>query len=300
MDDLESLELFSLVSRITGELQNHLGVSDKTLAEFVIDQHLSCGSFDEFKGKLEAMGAEFPQSLMESIDRLVLTMHPKYKSKKANVTQEKTEAEGDMDVLDALEKKARVFKGLAVPDKQPQWDEDDNIRSQDVDERDAKAGAMDDTFEMLEGLAGKAREDKGRSTREERTSRKRSRSPDYDDFGRGRRREANYRSRSRSRSPDYSKRHDEVDEFGRSTSKYGVRDDKYRNGRSERRRRRDRDEDDDYFRKPPPVELDEQPILYKIYDGRVTGVKDFGAFVNLLGVKGKVDGLVHVSAMQEA
>lgn len=45
--------------------------------------------------------------------------------------------------------------------------------------------------------------------------------------------------------------------------------------------------------------MDDQPILYKIYDGRVTGVKDFGVFVNLHGVKGKVDGLVHVSAMQE-
>jgi ATP-dependent RNA helicase DHX8/PRP22 len=28
-------------------------------------------------------------------------------------------------------------------------------------------------------------------------------------------------------------------------------------------------------------------------------VKDFGTFVNLQGVKGKVDGLVHVSQMQE-
>ena len=36
MDDLESLELLSLVSKVTWELQNHLGVSDKTLAEFVI------------------------------------------------------------------------------------------------------------------------------------------------------------------------------------------------------------------------------------------------------------------------
>ncbi|KAK1769183.1 P-loop containing nucleoside triphosphate hydrolase protein [Phialemonium atrogriseum] len=34
-----------------------------------------------------------------------------------------------------------------------------------------------------------------------------------------------------------------------------------------------------------------------IYDGHVTGIKDFGAFVNLHGVKGKVDGLVHVSRL---
>ena len=70
-----------------------------------------------------------------------------------------------------------------------------------------------------------------------------------------------------------------------------------RNGRSDRRRR-DREGDDD-FRRAPPVELDDHPVLYKVYDGVVTGVKDFGAFVNLQGVKGKVDGLVHVSAMQE-
>ena len=39
MDDFTSLELLSLVSKVTSELQNHLGISDKTLAEFVIDQH---------------------------------------------------------------------------------------------------------------------------------------------------------------------------------------------------------------------------------------------------------------------
>lgn len=33
-----------------------------------------------------------------------------------------------------------------------------------------------------------------------------------------------------------------------------------------------------------------------MYDGHVTGIKDFGAFVNLHGVRGKVDGLVHISA----
>ncbi|KAE8168288.1 P-loop containing nucleoside triphosphate hydrolase protein [Aspergillus tamarii] len=296
MDDLQSLELFSLVSRITSELQNHLGINDKTLAEFVIDQHLKCGSFSKFKETLDEMGAEFPQSLMESIDRLVLTMHPKYKTKKTD-DADKAEGGDDMDVLDALEKKARVFKGLAVPDKAPQWDEDDYTDRKIADEGDAKADAMDDTFAMLEGLAGKAREEKGRTTGEDRSSRKRSRSPGYDDYNRGRRRKDKYRSRSRSYSPRRRKRDDDVDEFGRTRSKYSSRDEN-RDGHSERRRRHDRSQDD-HFRKPPPVELDDAPVLYKVYDGRVTGVKDFGAFVNLLGVKGKVDGLVHVSAMQE-
>lgn len=299
MDDLQSLELFSLVSRVTNELQNHLGINDKTLAEFVIDQHLKCSSFAEFKSNLEAMGADFPQSLMESIDRLVLTMHPKHKAKQTVANDSAAEKNSDMDALDALEKKARIFKGLALPDQEPRWDDkDDAPPKKPADEEDAKAGAMDDTFAMLEGLAGKAREERNRANGE-RSSRKRSRSPDYDEYS-GRRRDK-YRSRSRSRSRGRSdRRKDDVDECGRSVTKHKVRnDDYYSNGHSERRRRRDRDEDEDYFRRPPTPELDDEPVLYKIYDGRVTGVKDFGAFVNLLGVRGKVDGLVHVSAMQE-
>ncbi|CAP95939.1 DEAH-box ATP-dependent RNA helicase prp22 [Penicillium rubens] len=299
MDDLESLELFSLVSRVTNEFENHLGIADKTLAEFVIDQHLKCnGKFSDFKKFFDDMGGEFPQSLLESVDRMVLTMHPKYKGKKAENANGASDANDDMDLLDALEQKSRVFKGLAVPDTEKRWEEEDYIDRQAADEADAQAGAMDDTFAMLEGLAGKAKEDKPHAPRNDRGTRKRSRSPDSNDYDRGRRRDK-YRSRSRSRSaPRYSKNDDLVDEFGRSIGKYGNREDSRRNGHSDRRRRRDRDEDDD-FRRPPPVELDDHPVLFKIYDGTVTGVKDFGAFVNLKGVRGKVDGLVHVSAMQE-
>lgn len=304
MDDLQSLEHLSLISRITNELQNHLGVSDKVLAEFVVDQHLKCASFAEFKSMLEGMGAEFPMSLMESVDRLVLTMHPSYKNRNKDKSHEDGDGAGagdDMDALNALEKKARVFKGLAVPDRDGGWAEEEytEANGNGAEEGDAKDSAMDDTFAMLEGLAGKART---KTTTESRPNidnekRKRSPSPEHDDYSR-RRRKDRYRSRSRSRSPAYNKRdEDGVDEFGRSKGRYSSRDDEYRNGRSERRgRRRD---DDEYFRKAPPAELDDQPVLYKVYDGRVTGVKDFGAFVNLPGVKGKVDGLVHVSAMQE-
>ncbi|KAK5244058.1 DEAH-box ATP-dependent RNA helicase prp22, partial [Exophiala xenobiotica] len=70
MDDFTSLELLSLVSKVTSELQNHLGITDKTLAEFVIDQHEECGGkLPEFKAALAAMGADFPNSLVESVDR---------------------------------------------------------------------------------------------------------------------------------------------------------------------------------------------------------------------------------------
>ena len=118
MDDLESLELLSLVSKVTSELQNHLGISDKTLAEFVIAQHSQCKSLDQFKKKLDAMGADFPQSLIESVDRLVLAMHPKFKGRKNGVGELAEDGRSKVD------EKTRVFKGLALPDREIPWEDD--------------------------------------------------------------------------------------------------------------------------------------------------------------------------------
>lgn len=278
MDDLASLEFLSLVSKVTSELQNHLGINDKTLAEFVIDQHSKCASLSEFKSTLEGMGAELPQSLIESVDRLILTMHPKYK--KAQKENGHVANGSGGDELDEVDRKARVFKGLAVPDRQQNWEDDDQSAA-DSPKPTAGTESVDDTFALLEGLAGKAKPRRNGST-----ARKRSQSPDLDEYDRGRKRRQRYWSRSPSPGHRKRSRHPKVDEFGRE------------NGHR-RSRRKDYDNYDGDFRRPPTPEVDDQPVLYKIYDGVVTGIKDFGAFVNLRGVKGKVDGLVHVSAMQE-
>jgi len=279
MDDLANLEFLSLVSKVTSEIQNHVGVSDKTLAEFVIDQHAKCKDVSDFKDQLEAMGAEFPQSLVESIDRLVLTLHPKYKSTKGK--------QADMQNGHDTDQKTRVFRGLAIPDKDVEYEvaDEEPVNGAPVD-------ALDDTFAMLEGLAGKA------PGKPKERSRKRSMSPyDSDDASRSKRhrRKDISRSRSRSRSPRRRQaQHDELvfqDEFGRTRTV--KRHDKTRS------RKKYRDEDLDEFRRLPTPELDDEPVLYKVYDGKVTGVKDFGCFVNIQGVKGKVDGLVHVTQMLE-
>jgi ATP-dependent RNA helicase DHX8/PRP22 len=305
MDDLESLELLSLVSKVTSELQNHLGINDKTLAEFVINLHSQCASLPEFREKLGGMGAEIPQSLVESIDRLVLTMHPKHKNAKKTRQEQVVGA----DEGDALDKRSRIFKGLALPDKPPAWEEEEKTRdgmgiSTDQDEEDGPDD-IDDTLAMLENLEGKAR-----AQRPVLSARKRTRSPEADTEVRHRKsRGREDREKSRSRSPvdsksvAYRRRSDYDamdDDHGRESTRgrsalheKNVRGDEY----SQRPRRHRHNEDS--FKRPPTPEVDEAPVLYKIYDGVVTGVKDFGAFVNIRGVKGKVDGLVHVSAMQE-
>ena len=140
MDDLASLELLSLVSKITSELHNHLGINDKTLAEFVIAQHAKCESLTGFKTHMANMGADFSASLLESIDRLITTMHPKYSHKRKEKNPDLVKA--DVMALSALEKNVKLFPGLTIQNK-------------------------DDTFAILEGLAGK--EPRGR---------KRGRSPE--------------------------------------------------------------------------------------------------------------------------
>ncbi|KAM7192488.1 P-loop containing nucleoside triphosphate hydrolase protein [Naviculisporaceae sp. PSN 640] len=232
LDDLSQLELVGLVEKVVTELNNHLGINDKTVAEFIIAQRLQCDSLEAFQKKMKDVGDDtFTPSLIESIDRLVRTMHPSMKGKAA------------MKQTDAY-----VFDFEQPPPSPQQAD-------------GPQEDSIDDVFAQLENLEKKSRDSR----------------PQRDEYGR------RSRSRSRSRSPKPRKQR---------RSRSPERD-------VDRSKRRDRGEykQDRGSRFTP--QLDDAPILDKIYDGHVTGVKDFGAFVNIHGVKGKVDGLVHVSRMAE-
>lgn len=249
MDELFELELVGLVSKVVSELQNHLGVVNKPLAEFIIAQRLESDSFESFKRKMTEMGGDsFPPSLIESIGRLVRLMHPTMKAK--------TVAKHDEpDNQRSVDEKAQVFSGLALPDKAPVLD------------------SFDDTLAMLEALEPKNRKGKHQTRKRDR-SRSLSRNPET---------LRNRRSRSGTPEPDTQRSRD----YNR---------DEY-DGSRIHRRRHDRQDENEHGSRRPPTELDDAPVLHKIYDGHVAGIKDFGAFVNLHGVKGKVDGLVHVSRL---
>ncbi len=60
MEDLLRLEELSLVSKICTELENHLGINDKDLAEFIIALARKLSSFDKFKASLLNNRADFP------------------------------------------------------------------------------------------------------------------------------------------------------------------------------------------------------------------------------------------------
>ena len=58
---------------------------------------------------------------------------------------------------------------------------------------------------------------------------------------------------------------------------------------------------------PPPPQprpehrpVDERAIPGRVYPGKVSNVMDFGCFVQMEGVRGRAEGLVHVSLIQSA
>eukprot|EP01041_Mallomonas_annulata_P002732 gene2732-5380_t len=71
MSDLDELQRLGLISKVCAELDNHLGFSDKTLAEFII--HLASVHKDPkfFVKALTENGADFPSSFSENLYRVI-------------------------------------------------------------------------------------------------------------------------------------------------------------------------------------------------------------------------------------
>lgn len=278
--ELQKLEELAVVSKLTQEIANYTSISDRTLAEFILSLHLSAKTYDSFKSKLADVGAGeddgFSDGLVQSIDRIIRRGHWKYKkpSKEEASSSDSKQASSSKDTLDADEEKAaraRQFPGLSIPDSQ--LDTDEQRRREAREELEAKKAkdarspparnavdaGVEDFMKNLEDMEKTHRGSNGRDTRR----RSRSPPPRQDRYG-----DSNDRQDKEHR---YGGRSDDRDRDSRNGSRYGGH--------------------------PPP--LDEKPIIYKIYDGRVSNMKDFGAFVAIDGCKGKWEGMVHVGSIAQ-
>jgi len=110
-EDLGELEYLSLVSKVCTELDNHLGMNEKTLAEFIIDLADKHKNMDTFRKALIENGAEFSGGLMRSIFDLVNRMKS-LAGQSAKVMEEAMSKASDP----VLNKKREKFTGLAIPD----------------------------------------------------------------------------------------------------------------------------------------------------------------------------------------
>jgi ATP-dependent RNA helicase DHX8/PRP22 len=237
--------------------------------EFLADQrqlHETNKTFDAFQTKLNAIGAEFPPWFVKNLDRLIVTMHPKYKRKAAKLKAAKAKGNGVGMGDEEKDVKARKFPGLSLPDQE--WKP---VEAYDLDVADSTSKlpssiSVEDTMSQLAAVAARRNRPAAEDFIGGEPSNKRPRHGDRDPEEGSSRREEDRRSRDGGYSGDNG--------YGRDNG-YGSRsshtyNDRGRSGRG--------------------PELDDHPILYKIYNGVVNNVRDFGAFVILEGIKGRTEG----------
>ncbi|XP_030196553.1 ATP-dependent RNA helicase DHX8 isoform X1 [Gadus morhua] len=326
VDELKQLEYLSLVSKVCTELDNHLGISDKDLAEFVISLAEKDPSFDGFKALLLKNGAEFTDSLVGNLLRLIQTMRPAFKESAGKGYEPPAKERNQKEKLKEL------FPALCRANEPSP--------KKVVDEDDVKVAA--DAMKELEMFmpSVSTSDSKSSRSRSDKRHRSRSRSRERDrDRNRDRDRRRRHRSRSGSRDGDRHRERDRDtrdrsrdtrdrsrDTRGRSRDTRDRSRDTRDRSRDDRDRTRGRDDKDrgkgrerssrwaerspsprrekepekeadwkdKHVDRPPP----EEPSVGDIYNGKITSIMQFGCFVQLEGLRKRWEGLVHISELR--
>ncbi|XP_076180769.1 ATP-dependent RNA helicase pea isoform X2 [Ptiloglossa arizonensis] len=287
MDEVAKLEHLSLVSKICTELENHLGLNDKDLAEFIIHLAEKNNTLDKFKKVLVENGAEFSESFMANLLRIIQHMKP------SKATQEKL-----LKSTIKQDELAQKFPALALPNEEPKVVENKDIKDDDV---------VSSAMACLEELAPSNKKAGNESKKDSQTSDSNEKKSKHSRRSRSRerrrhrsrssnRKDRRHRSRSRSRSRDCS----------RSRDKRRHRSRDHKRSRSRDRTTKSRDHRDKYpnrhaldrSRSRSIEELSMDPEVGKIYSGKVANIVPFGCFVQLEGLKRRWEGLVHISQLR--
>ncbi len=321
---MDALSKLGLISKVCSELENHLGFSDKTLAEFII--HLAQKNRDngkQFQKELIDNGADFPSSLSDHLFRLISKLSTSdTKAKSSNAS-----GSGSTRPTAPTTGAGAKFPGLAMANsnkpvplvgmheeikhvvvgKKSEFEELDKVED-DVEEnngRDSKKMNSSNDYDRRETDSSRRERDRSRSDsrsrrkdRDRRDSRdrgsKRSRFDEGTDrFGRDRDRDR-VGDRDRDRDREREGDRDRYRESDRDRERSRRDDSRDRN----RDRDRDRGENTSRYSSKPPISHNNEPELYSIYDGKVTNILDFGCFVELEGFNRK-EGLVHVAQVQQ-
>uniref|UniRef100_A0A8R1XW19 RNA helicase n=1 Tax=Onchocerca volvulus TaxID=6282 RepID=A0A8R1XW19_ONCVO len=257
---MEELERLSLVSRVCVELDNHFGLADKDVAEFIIYLATENPTFDKFKEAImeEGLADQFNDSLLANLLRIIQSMQ----LKKNDVVTVKT-LTNDKELL------RETLPALAMPN---------------VD--------ADKLMTELEGLQPKWMEERARIMDESnKREKKRHRSKSIDNGKRKHRRFSVDRKDRHSHDRRHGKNMTETDRRRKRSRDRDKRQDES----SARRDRRSRSHSPQNERRRVSL----APVVGDIYDGRVTSIQSFGAFVQLEGLRQRFEGLVHISQIRQ-
>lgn len=331
LEELKKLEHLSLVSKVCTELENHLNLNDKDLAEFIIDLSDKNPGFDAFKRSLLDNGAEFSDSLIANLYRVITHMKKTSELDAQADEEEKIKDDYKPKNRDDIELKKALYPFLAMPNNPEARDMLKDELEEDL-KKDIKAkdeGQDKDVLDLmaqLESLEEKSKEmnikeedrkprHRSRSTsrhRRQRRSRsrekrsrsreKRSRSREKRSRSKERRRSRDrYRRRSRDRSLSNERRRKRRRSYSREDDRHNSRNDR-RDDRHDSRDDRYRDDRhrEDRFKEDRNRSGRERkdPEVGQIYEGRVKTVMGFGCFVSLKDFN--LDGLVHVSQLSKS
>jgi len=276
MDELRRLEHLSLVSKVCTELDNHYSMNDKDLAEFIIDMATKNKTLSKFKAALLENGAEFSDSFIENLLRIIQHMTP-------------TDGAGGKEGPDGPRPKLSLLREqlpcLALPDEQKEKP------APAVRKEPEEAAAVDNMMSFLESLApSRNKEDERMRNKSRSRSRSRSREKRRD---RRRSRSRESRDRRRSRSRDRKRRSRSRDRERRRRSR----------SRDDRKRRRSPDGSwrshvEDARRVADKIIDKDEAEQFRVYSGKVQNITTFGCFVQLMGFRKKVEGLVHISQLR--
>ncbi|XP_077299684.1 ATP-dependent RNA helicase pea [Arctopsyche grandis] len=222
MEEVIRLEHLSLVSRVCTELDNHLGINDKDLAEFIISLSEENTTLEAFKKVLIENGAEFSDSFTENLLRIIQLMRPP-----------KPTSQNRVEPANVTEKLAMKFPGLAIPNEKQRplndSSEDEGVADQNAQKKSRVTSSaifineksdsiVDDAMSQLEALAPSSAKPKKKENSDDDLKIKPEKDIKDEDTKKGR-----HKNRSRSRSntrKDHDRKKRRSSSRGRSRSRH--------------------------------------------------------------------------------
>nr|XP_043607502.1 probable pre-mRNA-splicing factor ATP-dependent RNA helicase DEAH5 [Erigeron canadensis] len=136
---LKKLEYYSVISKVSEEIESHLGIVDKTLAEFVTNLGRKCKTVDEFDHKLKENGGDqmpaYLVSTLFTVTHTILSRKDSTRVKGDNVGRKVTEIDNCKEVRDDVRKKeCRI---LYDDDEQEEGGDDEEVEVVLNDEKPA-------------------------------------------------------------------------------------------------------------------------------------------------------------------
>nr|GMD50516.1 probable pre-mRNA-splicing factor ATP-dependent RNA helicase DEAH5 [Ipomoea batatas] len=140
-DGLKKLEYLSLVSKVCSELETHIGVGDKVLAEFITDMGRNCETVEEFDEKLKESGAEMPDYFVRTlltIIHAILPPKPKSESEKDSKRTDKGEKFSALKIKDDRDRIKELEREIEVEAKKNRGKDEEEDRRDRDDRRDRR------------------------------------------------------------------------------------------------------------------------------------------------------------------